>query len=391
LLIPTIATTNVDNKMMDFPIEENFNLGPLVTFVPNKKYPIYSWFHFKEGFSRDFVFTMLDHFGIKNGKWVLDPFCGSGTTLLSCKERGVNSVGVDAMLLSVFLSQVKTMDYNIEIMKEISRNIFANRFVRPDIRGFSPIVKRSFTRYVLEDIIFFRSIVKHIEDPIIRNFFTLALMNSLEKVSFGYKDGAVVKIRPLRHVPPFRPVFKRTVKKMFHDLKRFGSKKVAVKIFQGDARNLSFLDDSTFDAIITSPPYLNIIDYMKVYTVENELFFGETKSEALRSYVGLDVSGNYSDLSSVDVPMVGKAYLHDMKKVLLEQYRVLKDDGKVAMVIGEGIFPDRIVAVHHLMSKMAEDIGFKVEKILYVNKRTVTDHERHKIGSALESVLFFRK
>jgi DNA modification methylase len=377
--------------MIDFLIEENFNLGPFVTFVPNKKYPIYNWFHFKEGFSRDFVFTMLDHFGIKKNRWVLDPFCGSGTTLLSCKERGVNSVGVDAMPLSIFLSQIKTMDYNLEIMKEISRNIFVNKFVRPDIRSFSPLVKRSFTRYILEDIIFFRSIVERIEDPIIRNFFTLALMISLEKVSFAYKDGAVIKIRPHRNVPPFRPVFKRTVKKMFKDLKRFVAKGVTVKVFQGDARNLSFLDDSTFDAIITSPPYLNIIDYMKVYAIENELFFGKTKSEVLRSYIGLDISGDYPDLSSVDIPIVGKAYLHDMEKVLLEQHRVLKDNAKVAMVIGEGVFPDRIVPIHLLVSKMAEDIGFKIEKILYVNRRTVTDHERHKIGSALESVLLFRK
>jgi hypothetical protein len=377
--------------MIDFLTEENFNLGPFVTFVPNKKYPIYNWFHFKEGFSRDFVFTKLDHFGIKKHGWVLDPFCGSGTTLLSCKEREVNSVGVDAMPMSVFLSQVKTTDYNLEIMKGVSRNIFVNKFVRPDIRSFSPLVKRSFTRYVFEDIIFFRSIVERIEDPIIRNFFTLALMISLEKVSFAYKDGAVIKIRPHNNVPPFRPVFKRTVKKMFKDLKRFVAKGVTVKVFQGDARNLSFLDDSTFDAIITSPPYLNIIDYMKVYTIENELFFGKTKSEVLRSYIGLDISGDYPDLSSVDIPIVGKAYLHDMEKVLLEQYRVLKDDAKVAMVIGEGVFPDRIVPIHLLVSKMAEDIGFKIEKILYVNRRTVTDHERHKIGSALESVLLFRK
>ncbi|MGD0329929.1 MAG: DNA methyltransferase [Nitrososphaeria archaeon] len=377
--------------MGNFRVEEDFDLGPLVTFVPNKRYPIYNWFHFKEGFSRDFVFLMLDRFRVKGGKWVLDPFCGSGTTLLSCKERAINSIGVDAMPLSIFLSQVKTMYYDIEKMKAISRNIFANKFAPTDVSAYSSMVKRSFTKYALEDIIFFKSIIARIEDPVIRNFFTLALMMSSEKVSFAYKDGSYIKIRPIKNIPPFRPLFKRTVKRMFNDLKRFGPERASVKVFQGDARNLNFLDDSAFDAVITSPPYLNIIDYMKVYSLETELFFGESRSEAIRSYIGLDVTGDFSDFSDLDIPAVGKAYLKDMKRILLEQFRVLKDGGKVAMVVGEGVFPDRIIPVHFHISELAEGVGFKVEKILYAKRRTVTDHERRKIGSALESVLLFKK
>ena len=377
--------------MFNFRVEEDFDLGPFVTFVPNKRYPIYNWFHFKEGFSRDFVFLMLDRFRVKGGKWVLDPFCGSGTTLLSCKERAINSIGVDVMPLSIFLSQVKTLQYDIEKMKAISRNIFANKFVPTDVSAYSSMLKRSFTKYALEDIIFFKGIIARIEDPAIRNFFTLALMISSEKVSFAYKDGSYIKIRPIKHVPPFRPLFKRMVKRMFNDLKRFGPERASVKVFQGDARNLNFLDDSAFDAVITSPPYLNIIDYMKVYSLETELFFGESRSEAIRSYIGLDVTGDFSDFSDLNIPAVGKAYLKDMKRILLEQFRVLKDGGKVAMVVGEGVFPDRIIPVHLHISELAEGVGFKVEKILYVNRRTVTDHERHKIGSALESVLLFKK
>jgi tRNA G10 N-methylase Trm11 len=377
--------------MVNFRVEEDFDLGPLVTFVPNKRYPIYNWFHFKEGFSRDFVFLMLDRFRVKDGKWVLDPFCGSGTTLLSCKERAINSIGVDVMPLSIFLSQVKTLQYDIEKMKAISRNIFANKFVPTDVSAYSSMAKRAFTKYALEDIIFFKGIIARIEDPAIRNFFTLALMISSEKVSFAYKDGSYIKIRPIKHVPPFRPLFKRMVKRMFNDLKRFGPERASVKVFQGDARNLNFLDDSAFDAVITSPPYLNIIDYMKVYSLETELFFGESRSEAIRSYIGLDVTGDFSDFSDLNIPAVGKAYLKDMKRILLEQFRVLKDGGKVAMVVGEGVFPDRIIPVHLHISELAEGVGFKVEKILYVNRRTVTDHERRKIGSALESVLLFKK
>ena len=45
----------------------------LVTFMPNKKTPIYNWFYYKEGFSKEFVDILLDRFGIKSGQTVLDP------------------------------------------------------------------------------------------------------------------------------------------------------------------------------------------------------------------------------------------------------------------------------------------------------------------------------
>jgi DNA modification methylase len=370
---------------------ENFELGKLVTFIPNKKYPVYNWFHFKEGFSRDFVLMMIDHFMIRKNRWILDPFCGVGTTLLASRERGINSVGVDVMPLAIFVSQVKVAEYDVEKLKAASRNVFAERFVRTDVTNVSSFVRRSFTKYALEDILFFRNVVGKIEDPIIRNFFILALMISSEHVSYAYKDGAVLKIRRRQHVPPFRPVFKRVVKKMINDVKRFKDGKALIKIVEGDARNLDFLEDSSFDAIITSPPYLNIIDYAKVYALENELFIRSANAKGLRSYIGLNVNDIGTEFSDMDVPPIGKAYFRDMKRVLLEGYRVLKDGGNIALVVGEGVFPDRIIPVHLILSGISQDIGFTVEKILHVNRRTVTDHQRHKIGSALESILFLRK
>ncbi|MEM1985208.1 MAG: DNA methyltransferase [Nitrososphaeria archaeon] len=376
---------------MNYPVEERFELGPLVTFVPNKKYPVYNWFHFKEGFSRDFVIMMFDQFKLKEGSWVLDPFCGSGTTLLASKERGINSVGIDAMPLAVFVSQVKTMDYNVDYLKHIARDIFSRKFVPPSLKGLSPLVKRAFTKFTLEDILFFKQVVSEIKDPVAKNFFTLALLSTSNKVSMAYKDGSVIKIRKRANIPPFRPVFKRIVKRMLNDLKTLKTRKSVIKVYLGDARRLDFLEDCTFDAIITSPPYLNIIDYIKVYAIENELFFGQTKYDSLRSYIGLDVEKDYSEFEYLDIPSVGKAYFKDMKDVLLEMYRVLSPNGNVVIVVGEGVFPNKIVPVPFILSDIAKSIGFKVKKIVHANKRIVTDQNRKKIGIALESLVFLKK
>jgi len=376
---------------MNYLIEENFELGPLVTFVPNKNYPVYNWFHFKEGFSRDFVMMMFDQLKLKECDWVLDPFCGSGTTLLASKEVGINSVGVDVMPLAVFLSQVKTMDYDLEYLKNVAREIFSKKFIPVSVKGLSPLVKRAFTKYALEDILFFKQVISEINDPVVKNFFTLALMIASNKVSMAYKDGSVIKFRKRKHIPPLKPVFKRVVKRMFNDLKALRTRKSTVKVYQADARRLDFLEEGTFNAVITSPPYLNIIDYIKVYSIENELFFSQTKYESLRSYIGLDVEKNYIEFENLDVPPVGKAYFRDMKDALSEMHRLLNNKGRAVLVVGEGVFPDRIVPVPIILSQVAESVGFKVKKIMHVNRRVVTDPNRKKIGTALESIIFLEK
>lgn len=376
---------------MDYLVEEKFELGPLVTFVPNKKYPIYNWFHFKEGFSRDFVMMMFDQLKLREGSWILDPFCGSGTTLLASKESGINSVGVDVMPLAVFVSQVKTLDYDVDCLKNVARDIFSRKFVPLSLKGLSPLVKRVFTKFALEDILFFKQVISEIRDPVVKNFFTLALITASNKVSMAYKDGSVIKIRKRNNIPPLKPVFKRIVKKMLNDLKTFQTKKSIIKVYLGDARHLNFLEDSTFDAIITSPPYLNIIDYIKVYVIENELFFSQTKYNGLRSYIGLDVEKDYSEFDYLDIPPIGKAYFRDMKDVLSEMYRVLSSNGDAVIVVGEGVFPNKIVPSPFILSDIAKSIGFKVKKIVHANKRIVTDQDRKKIGIARESIVFLKK
>ena len=380
-----------DQKRGHFLLEEKYELGKLVTFIPNKGTPIHKWFYFKEGFSRDFVTLMFDWLNVKPGKWVLDPFCGSGTTLLSSKEAGINAVGVDASPLAVFVTQVKAADYNVDELKEAAEDLFSKKFRKYDIKGLSVLVGRSFSRYSLEDIIFFREEIREIPDLKIRNFFTLALMNTANEVTYAYKDGAVIKIHARKHIPPFRKMFKRIVKKMIRDLKRMEYKGSEIKVYLGDARRLNFLEDSQFDAVITSPPYLNKIEYTKVYSIEYELFFGTVKVDGLRAYIGLNPK-NIKDLfPELNLPEVAKAYFQDMNDALTEIYRVMKKKAKCAIVVAEGVFPDKVVPVDLLLAKLAEEIGFDVEKIVVANYRVATRDRTVKIGKARESIIIMKK
>lgn len=371
-------------------IEERWDWGRLVTFIPNKHLPVYSWFYFKEGFSRDFVHLMIDLFKLNDGAVVLDPFVGSGTTLLACKERGIDSVGIDAAPLAVFVSQVKTADYDTKELKTIARQIFEKKFERQDLKRVSKFTRQFFSKPSLEDILFFREEVRRIPDPVARNFFTLALMNAAMKVSYAYKDGAVLKVVK-KPVPPFRKFFKRIVKKMIKDLEKISFKPCSIEVYLGDARRMDFLENEVFDAIITSPPYLNKIEYTKVYAIEYELFFEDVKVDPIRSYIGLNPKSVVDQFPELHLPEAAKAYFYDMKLALKEMFRVLKNGGKAAIVVAGGVFPDRVVESDILLAELSERVGFNVDKLIAVNKRVATTRRVIKIGEARESILILSK
>jgi DNA modification methylase len=367
---------------MSFRIEEKLEWGPLATFVPNKHTPIYNWFYYKEGFSRELVLKIIEMFSIDKG-WVLDPFCGVGTTNLACREKGIDSIGFDVSPLALLAAKVKCRSYNTKKLSEAFSLLKEAKFVPQNKAWIPPNIKRFFNPHTLDDVLFFAKEIEKIEDVEVREFFRLALITTTTRCSFMYKDGSVVKIR--KHpVPPFRKVYFARIKRMISDLERLKTKECKTIIEWGDARKIP-LENETIDFVITSPPYLNKIEYTKVYRVEEFLFFGDKKGG---SYIGQRPLG---DEIFEWLPLEANIYFSDMKKVLREIYRVCKKDGKVAIVVGNGCFPHMVVESDVLLAKIAEELGFSIKKIFVLNKRWCMKNRVEKVGILRESMIVMEK
>ncbi|MEM2929422.1 MAG: hypothetical protein QW797_00930 [Thermoproteota archaeon] len=371
-------------------VEEKLELGRLVTFIPNKRIPIHNWFYYKEGFSRDFVVLVSRLLGLREGSWVLDPFCGVGTTQLTGKELGVNTVGVDVAELPVFVSRVKTADYDVEQLRKASESVFSEKFRRPSLSGLSRLVRRGFPRHVLEDIVFFREIVENIEDETVRGFFKLGLMSAAMKASYVVKDGGLLRIVRERNVPPFRRFYRNRIRRMIKDVEAARMRNPTVATFKADSRSLGFLGDEAFDAVVTSPPYLNKIEYTRVYSVENELFF-KGSEPMLRSYIGDAVRLSEGSENIGSMPAIVEAYFQDLRHVLSELHRVLKKNGTGVFVIAQGVFPTGVVEAEKIFVEIAGETGFETERLWLVNRRVATRNRVVKIGYADEYVVFTRK
>ena len=87
-----------------------------MTFMQNKKEPVHRWFYYKEGYSPDLVQDLIKKFNLNSP--ILDPFCGTGTTLLACKQKNIDSIGFDITPLAVFVAKVKLEDnYDLDELR----------------------------------------------------------------------------------------------------------------------------------------------------------------------------------------------------------------------------------------------------------------------------------
>lgn len=84
--------------------------GQIKKILPEDR-TVHDWYRFVLSFPPHLVRDVLQRFGMCGQHQVLDPFCGTGTTLVECKKLGIPSVGTEANPMAHFASQVK-VDWN---------------------------------------------------------------------------------------------------------------------------------------------------------------------------------------------------------------------------------------------------------------------------------------
>jgi len=366
----------------------------LVTFELCKRKPIYNWFYYKEGFAPELVWELLERFRVPKGGVVLDPFCGTGTSLLAAAQKGHNAIGFDITPLAVFVSNTKLQqDYDLNLLKEkideVSSFKFGDTRLRwPDL-GFIEI-KKAFSRYARNDLLFFKEKILEVEDEKIRNFLFLGLLSITMESSNVKRDGGVLRVVKKRHLPPVRKLLRNRLRRMYKDLAKGepfpGGIHAEARL--GDSRILP-LEKGSIDFCITSPPYLNWVDYTKIYALEMALLMDAeeikmVRSDSIRSYIGskkpkgIDFKSEKLDSlfekldslpESSKPPEIMRGYFEDLFMNLQSQYNSLKDGGISAIVIGNSCLPDLDITSDLIVVELAEGIGFRAEGIWSSNTR----------------------
>jgi len=399
----------------------------LVSFQANKTRPIYRWYKFKEAFSASLVEHLFHKYGINAGR-ILDPFAGSGTALFAASAMGIDADGIELLPIGheiITAKQILDAEFTPEDFERLRQWSTLRVWEQSEMRIPLPelrITQGAYPGKTKEAIEKYISAYQQ-ENNRVQSVLRFALLCILESVSFTRKDGQYLrwdhrsgrthgkKIFDKGEIPEFEQAICEKINEILEDVSPdhqttlFPVEKLQGQICLYDGSCLQILPrlpDSSYDAIMTSPPYCNRYDYTRTYALELALL-GIDEQGLLRlrqEMLSCTVENRAKDLLSINpqwttalaaadeqellqvilkyledqktqgvlnnngIPRMVRGYFYEMACVIAECARVLKPNAPLFMVNDNVRYAGASVSVDMILSDIAEKLGFHVEHIL---------------------------
>ena len=392
----------------------------------------HDWYRFVLSFPPHLVREYVDRFGLDGSDTVLDPFCGTGTTLVECKKLGIPSVGIEALPSSAFVANTK-VDWSVDpkaLMERadtvsqralktlhdegISDNT-SNDEVDPAILRQLPldaaklVFKDAISPLPLHKTLVLVEELKRHQSDTYADHEMLALASAIVGDISNLKFGPEVGVGKIKQDAPVVSAWLRRLTKIANDLGNLSDYETTSEVHCGDAREIDeILKPNSIDAVITSPPYPNEKDYTRTVRIESVIlgFFEDradlrsTKQHLLRSnsrtvYKGDDddkwlpadsrvheladqIEARRIELGKTSgfekqYSRVARLYFGGMARHLHILSNVLKPGAKLAYVVGDQASFFRImIRTGQLLAEIAEEIGYEVEGIDLFRTRVAT-------------------
>lgn len=295
---------------------------------------VHEWYRFVLSFPPHLVQDYLDRFGMGLGHTVLDPFAGTGTTLVECKKRGIESVGIESNPMARFASSVKLdwsvdpsalSDYAAEVAERtrgaIARDgytdwndlpLFASGSgTRAPLRSLASqqdklLLKDSISPLPLHKTLILLDAIDGCGNVPLPRYGRLALASALVRDIGNLKFGPEVGVGKLKDDAPVVDSWLGHMRTIIDDLAHTRDRaQVPASIHRGDARRVDrILRPRSVDAVITSPPYPNEKDYTRTTRLESVILglirdmsgLRELKMDLIRSNTRGVYKGDADDL-----------------------------------------------------------------------------------------------
>jgi DNA modification methylase len=258
---------------------------------------VHDWYRFVLSFPPHLVREYVERFSLGEPQTVLDPFCGTGTTLVECKKLGIPSVGAEVNPMAFFASRTKVdwrsapegLRRHADDVAEAAHAALAldavtdvealyqphsTEFLRQLPRESSELLlANSISPLPLHKTLVLLEVLAQHEDERYANYERLALARalvySISNLHFGPEVGVGAPKVDAAVIAPWLSGI-RTMARDLETVKQLSP--VSTQVHQTDARDLhSVLPPRSVDAVITSPPYPNEKDYTRTTRLESVL------------------------------------------------------------------------------------------------------------------------
>lgn len=158
-----------------------------------------------------------------------------------------------------------------------------------------------------------------------------------------------------------------------------------IRIKNGDARNLEWIDRHSVDLVVTSPPYLCAQDYIKTMRLTN-LFFPNEKAFTKNVKKEIGSRSKRSGKSEIVVP----DFYRDMNLVFDNIYRVLKPKGFFCLVMGQG--KSKITSNYNIIDDLCYTLENEYDfKKIFQKNRCISNRVIRIGGVDKEDIIIFQK
>lgn len=393
----------------------------------------HDWYRFVLSFPPHLVQDYLKRFELNQKSVVLDPFCGTGTTLVEAKLAGIKAIGLEANPFPHFASSVKTQwDLDADLLISGARRIadsaltilksqgiddnlsFGNPKDLEELRTLTPeteklILANSISPLPLhKTLVLFECIKQFDGNPFYRHAL-LALGNALVFKISNLHFGPEVGVKKLKVDAPVIANWLLEIEKIANDLRQVKGKPYpATKVHLADARNLDILEPESVDAIITSPPYPNEKDYTRTTRLESVLLGFINSKEELRVLKKRLVRSNTRGIYKADdddqwvadfpeiqriadeiekrrielgkdsgferlYPRATKLYFGGMAKHLSDLRKILHPGAQLAYVVGDQASYLRVmIRTGQILGDIAKKLGYELVGVDLFRTRIAT-------------------
>lgn len=408
-------------------------------FNKNKKEAFHRWYPFVEGYSKEFIQSIVREMDRDNNLVCLEPFSGSGTTALELQNCGVPCFAFEVNPLMYLIARVKLENgYELEKFSHWYNYILKQRTNREAklVTEFNTLYQgdgkkkwnyNEDTGIAVEKL---RQTIESISDEMYRELFEVALAAILLDVSNLYRNGKCLSYKEnwkTRKISE-KDVFNKFDDKVTNELKcdieglinqpKVNNKK---RLYNEDSRTgiADEIEDNSIDLVITSPPYLNSRDYTDTYMLElKTLGFTKTSEEiralrtkTLRSHVQIkwedasnvnnallkntlkelaEASNDIEKWNESIIDMV-RLYFVDMSKIFRVLYKKMKKNGRIYFNVSNSAYFNVMIDTLEICASIAEQEGFSVLEIRDARKLKTSPQQQKTVGKLLEGVIVLEK